>query len=94
MRSATTSGVGGEIFQIATNAETSVLELAGKLRGALRHRGVIPGAVRFTPARIGDVRRNYSATSKARGRLGWTCRVPLEEGLDRTVDWFLRQRLP
>jgi UDP-glucose 4-epimerase len=36
--------------------------------------------------------RNYSDTSKARRRLGWHARVDLDDGLDRTVKWFLQRR--
>jgi nucleoside-diphosphate-sugar epimerase len=34
---------------------------------------------------VGDVRRNYSDTSKARSMLGWEAQVDLTEGLRRTV---------
>jgi UDP-glucose 4-epimerase len=33
--------------------------------------------------------RNYSDTSKAARMLGWRSEVDLEEGLRRTVDWFM-----
>jgi UDP-glucose 4-epimerase len=85
---ATAPGVGGEIFQIATNAETTVSELAEILRAALERNGVPTHGIRHAAARIGDVKRNYSDTRKARARLGWDARVSLEDGLDRTVKWF------
>jgi UDP-glucose 4-epimerase len=88
---ATAAGIGGEIFQIATNAETTVLELAQSLRAVLERNGVPTHGIRHAAARIGDVRRNYSDTSKARRRLGWDARVSLPDGLDRTVQWFLRR---
>jgi nucleoside-diphosphate-sugar epimerase len=34
--------------------------------------------------------RNYSDTTKARRHLGWSARVGLDDGLDRTVKWFLQ----
>ena len=89
VRSATAEGVGGEIFQIATNAETTVLELARKLAEALARNGVTPPPIRHGATRVGDVKRNFSDTSKARRMLGWSAQVGLEEGLDRTVRWFL-----
>jgi UDP-glucose 4-epimerase len=90
-RAATTPGVGGEIFQIATNAETTVSELAEILRAALERNSVATHGIRHAAARIGDVKRNYSDTRKARARLGWDARVSLEDGLDRTVKWFLQR---
>jgi UDP-glucose 4-epimerase len=85
---AVAEGVGGEIFQIATTTETTVLELADKLAQVLRRRGIAPPSVRHRSRRTGDVARNYSDTTKARMRLGWTARFALDEGLDRTVRWY------
>jgi UDP-glucose 4-epimerase len=88
----TVDDIGGEVFQIATNAETSVLELVEALGAALQRRGIAPPQVRRGSPRVGDVRRNFSDTSKARKRLGWAAQVSLEEGLERTVSWFLAVR--
>lgn len=88
---ANTPGIGGEVFQIATSTETTVLELASMLSKILERRGVKPAAVRHSVARVGDVLRNYSDTRKAYTMLGWSARVPLEDGLKRTVDWFLQK---
>jgi nucleoside-diphosphate-sugar epimerase len=38
--------------------------------------------------RLGDVRRNFSDTSKAREVLGWKSRIGLEEGISKVVEWF------
>jgi UDP-glucose 4-epimerase len=88
-RAATADGVGGEVFQIASNAETTILELAGALAATLKAHGVSPPAIRHAKSRIGDVVRNFSDTSKAWARLGWRSGVSLDQGLDRTVRWFL-----
>jgi len=89
IRSATVEGIGGEVFQIATSAETTVLELATKLEDVLRRNGIAPIGVRHGDMRVGDVKRNFSDTRKAKRMLGWSARVGLDEGLDRTVKWFL-----
>ena len=86
--SATVDGVGGEVFQIATNAETSVQELVDKLLPALAAAGFVDVEVREAAPRLGDVMRNYSDTSKAARMLGWRTEVDLDEGLRRTVEWF------
>ena len=89
--SATTEGVGGEVFQIATSAETTVQELTDKLLPALADTGLKDVEVRNTAARRGEVRRNYADTSKAHRMLGWKAEVGLDEGLRRTVGWFVRE---
>jgi UDP-glucose 4-epimerase len=88
---ATAEGVGGEVFQIATNAETSVQEMVEELLPVLAAVGIKDVEVRQTAPRLGDVMRNYSDTSKAARMLGWRSEVDLEEGLRRTVDWFVDQ---
>jgi UDP-glucose 4-epimerase len=90
IRAATTDGIGGEVFQIATSSETTVLELAERLRHALQRRGVTAPKVHHEAPRTGDVKRNYSDTSKARDRLGWRAQVSLDEGLDQVLAWFLQ----
>lgn len=42
----------------------------------------------FTDVRPGDVRETEADSSAAARDLGFTCRVPFEEGLRRTLDWF------
>jgi UDP-glucose 4-epimerase len=86
---ATADGVGGETFQIATNAETSVNELIEKLLPVLTEASIKDVKVRRTAPRAGDVQRNYADTSKARRMLGWKPEVSLDEGLRRTVEWFV-----
>jgi UDP-glucose 4-epimerase len=86
---ATMEGVGGEVFQIATASETNIQELAHALRQVLERRGVGSPRICYGERRIGDIQRNYFDTSKARARLGWSAQVSLQNGLDRTVSWFL-----
>jgi len=88
--SATTSGVGGETFQIATNAETTVRELTDRLLAALAEAGVKDVEVRNAEdlGRRG-VSRNFADTSKAKRLLGWQAEMELDEGLRRTVEWFV-----
>jgi len=86
---AQTQGIGGKTFQIATAYETTVSELTEKLLEAMRQEGMTVPDVYFGATRDGDVARNFSDTSKAQERLGWLPTVPLEDGLRRTVRFFL-----
>jgi len=89
---ATAPAVAGEVFQIASSSETTIEELATKLAAVLKSRCIASPAIRFAEPRIGDVKRNYSDTSKARKLLGWSPRMLLADGLDETVEWFLNAR--
>lgn len=86
---AVTEGIGGETFQIATSAETTVGELAGKLLPILEASGAGGVEARHTEPLFREVMRNYSDTSKAREVLGWQATIGLEEGLRKTVAWFV-----
>jgi UDP-glucose 4-epimerase len=83
--------LGGEIFQIATSREHTVNELALALREILSRRGHSM-TLRYSDARVGDVLRNYSDTTKARVMLGWQADYDLSKGLTETVAWFLDQK--
>ncbi len=85
-------GVGGEIFQIATQRETTVLELVEALVPALEAAGVRGIEIAHAAPRVGDVLRNYSDTTKAREGLGWRAETPLARGLALTVSWFLKNQ--
>ncbi|RKZ06629.1 epimerase [Candidatus Fermentibacteria bacterium] len=85
-------GIGGEVFQIATNAETTVSELANILLSILADTGINNVEIRYEAPRAGDVRRNFSDTSKALQVLGWQTKVSLIDGLGLTVKWFIEQQ--
>lgn len=83
--------VGGELFQIATNKETTIHDLAEKCLSVFVEMGLKDIEVKYTEPRMGDVRKNYSDTSKAKKILGWQNEVDLESGLKITLQWFLNK---
>jgi UDP-glucose 4-epimerase len=82
----------GEIFQIATNTELTIIELVEVLIPVLRNLCFYNVEIHHVSPRAGDIRRNFSDTSKAKNILGWHTEVEISEGLERTVKWFSRQR--
>ena len=81
--------VDGETFQIASGMERTVGELAALLAEALARRGV-KMLIEYASPRIGDVKRNYSDTSKASRILGWKVKTELEDGIEKTIDYFMQ----
>src|SRR5262249_35872415 len=77
---ATRPGVGGEFFRIATNTETTVLELADKLAAVVDRNGALTGSTRHREPRAGDVRHDYAGTRKA-----GACSAGLRGSASRTV---------
>lgn len=77
-------GTSGEVFQLGTGVETSILELVEVIQEATGFRG----EVRRHPGRPGEVRRSRVDISKARRLLGFDPRVGLAEGISRTAAWY------
>ena len=85
---ANTPNIGGEVFQIASSDEMSVIELSQQLVKVLSHVGIDDVKVINAETRLGDVKRSYSDTTKAKQLLGWSSNVSLDEGLKKTVKYF------
>ena len=77
-----------EPVHLATGTETTVNDLFGRLR-ALTGASVEPGR---GPAVPGEVHRISMTIARAATLLDWHPRVPLEEGLQRTVEWMQVER--
>lgn len=86
---ATVPDVGGEIFQIATNSETTVVELIEIMIKRFEVSGLDVPEVIHSESRLGDVRRNFSDTSKAKKMLGWSPETGLDNGIGKTLQYFL-----
>ena len=92
MLAVTVHGIGGEAFQIASSHETTVGEIAKRLVATIEEAGVSGIEIINAETRLGDVQRNYSDTTKACIRLGWQPKVTLDEGLKKTVAYFLNNK--
>jgi UDP-glucuronate decarboxylase len=64
--------------------ERSVLDFAR----IIGRRVPCAGGVQHLPLPVDDPRRRCPDITRARDILGWSPRVSLEEGLERTIDWF------
>ena len=84
IRASQTSGVSGDVFNIALGEEHTVLDLLKEINAIM---GLSIPPV-FKPKRPGDVLRTYADASKAQRLLGWQGQIPFTEGLRRTIAWF------
>jgi UDP-glucose 4-epimerase len=84
------ANIGGEVFQIATHRETSINELADLMKKIIiSNNQDYKVTVKHSSERAGDVKRNFSDTSKAKSILGWANEWDLDSGLQNTINWFL-----
>ena len=84
LRAAETPGVGGQVFNVATNSRISLNELLATLKKIFGS-NVEPI---YKESRQGDVRDSQADISKAARMLGYKPTVGLEEGLRKTVEWY------
>ncbi|WP_347312548.1 dTDP-glucose 4,6-dehydratase [Defluviimonas sp. SAOS-178_SWC] len=86
-------GAAGRSYNIGGENEATNLELVEKICAILdaKRPGNEPYAeqIAFVADRPGHDRRYAIDPSRIRAELGWRPSVTLDEGLERTVDWFL-----
>ncbi|MGA2385350.1 MAG: UDP-glucuronic acid decarboxylase family protein [Candidatus Bathyarchaeia archaeon] len=76
----------GEVVNVGSIEETTILELAKKVQEATKTKSTIE----FHPLPKDDPKRRCPDTSKLLRLAEWKPNVNLEEGLKRTVAWFLQ----
>ena len=81
---ATASKAKGEVVNVGSNQEVTILALANKIKELTKCRS----PVTFHPLPKDDPRRRCPDTGKLERMTGWKAKVPLEKGLERTIEWF------
>ncbi|MEM4822429.1 MAG: GDP-mannose 4,6-dehydratase [Acidilobaceae archaeon] len=87
LKLASCSKCSGEVFNIGSIEEVSIIDLAKTIIELTGSKSQIV----HVPPRPDDPRRRKPDISKAMSKLGWTPRVSLIEGLKLTIDWFKRR---
>ena len=77
----------GGIFHIGTSKQTDI----NKMFRMLKHLTNFSLPERHAPASPGEVMRSALSAKKARAELGWEPQVDLDDGLERTVEWFKKR---
>jgi UDP-glucose 4-epimerase len=80
--------VAGEVINVAAGGRVSLLELVRSLQTIFR-KDLEPV---FEPVREGDVKDSQADIFKARQLLGFQPQVAFEDGLRRTVTWYLTSK--
>jgi nucleoside-diphosphate-sugar epimerase len=79
----------GHVVNVANGRQTSLNELLSALKKLTGREDV---EAEYREARVGDVRHSLADISRARELLGYEPRVALEEGLQKTLDWWKQSR--
>lgn len=81
----TSSNAAGQVFNIACGERWSLLDLLKRLETTLQ----TEADVVFRDRRVGDVKHSQASIEKAREVLDYSPAVGFDEGISRTVSWFL-----
>ncbi len=91
-------GQPGETYNVGGNSERTNIEVVRAICAALDRRQPrsdrlsYAEQIRFVPDRPGHDQRYAIDAGKIREQLGWEPQVTFEEGIARTVDWYLERR--
>ena len=77
----------GEVFNICTGHETSLVDLLEELSEL----STTTPQVRFDTPRTGDIYRSAGCPDKATKMLGFKARTTIGEGLKQTIEWMKRK---
>lgn len=84
MRAMFQLGTMGEVFNLGNPEEHTVLEFAQTIIQLCKS----SSSILYQSSRIDDPERRRPNISKAQQLLGWDIKVSMEEGLQRTIEWF------
>lgn len=79
---------GYEIYNLGESRTTSLRELIGLIESALGKKA----KVKEMEAQPGDVSITYADITKAKKMLGYQPKIDMEEGIQRFVEWYKKQR--
>jgi dTDP-glucose 4,6-dehydratase len=91
-------GQPGETYNVGGNSERTNIEVVRAICGALDQRQPRSDGrsyaeqIRFVSDRPGHDQRYAIDAGKIRRELGWEPQVTFDEGIGRTVDWYLERR--
>lgn len=95
IQAATVREAAGKVFNVGSNRETTINELAQKILQLTDSTSEVTH-VPYSSAYGSDfeeTRRRVPDVRRAKEVLGFEPRTPFEDGLQRTVDWFRRERV-
>ena len=89
-------GVTGEVYNIGGNNEKTNLEIVKTIISIisekLSYHGILESFISYVEDRKGHDRRYAIDSSKLQKELGWEPVVSFEEGINKTVNWYLNNQ--
>ena len=84
----TVKSPGYRVYNLGCSATTSLADLVGQIEAALGKKAVLDRL----PDQPGDVPTTFASIDRARAELGYAPSTPVEVGIGKFVEWFLKRR--
>ena len=79
---------GGEAFNIGTDKPVQILELTNKIISLSGYDGQLEPTILLQRKIDHEIDAQFLSAEKIRARVGWTAEVALDDGLERTIEWY------
>ncbi|HYJ92738.1 MAG TPA: NAD-dependent epimerase/dehydratase family protein [Pyrinomonadaceae bacterium] len=79
---------GGEAFNIGTDKPVQILELTNKIIRLGGYDGQLEPTILLQRKIDHEIDAQFLSAEKIRARVGWTAEVALDDGLERTIEWY------
>ncbi|MDD2679524.1 MAG: GDP-mannose 4,6-dehydratase [Candidatus Omnitrophica bacterium] len=83
----------GEVFNIASGHDISIGWLIKTIQAILAKKGLDVKPILHERERSGDIRRHIANTFKAKDVLGFEHQIGMLDGLEKTIDWYIKKRM-
>tara|TARA_A100001037_G_scaffold299595_1_gene325540 strand:+ start:53580 stop:54557 length:978 start_codon:yes stop_codon:yes gene_type:complete len=77
--------IGFQIINLGNDKPTILSEVVKLIETYLNKKAII----KYTPAHTADVKHTWANINKAKNILNWNPSISIEEGIRKTVDWYL-----
>ena len=78
----------GEAFNFGASEPVQMLDLAQRIIRLAGKEGKLEPRVMLQTKIAGEIDAQYLSAAKAEAQLGWRAEVNLNEGLQRSIDWY------
>ena len=85
---AATKPLGYELVNLGNDQPSVLMDVINMIEDMVEKKANIT----HEPMHAADVRATWANIDRAKNLLGWQPQVPIEEGLKRTVDWYMENR--
>jgi CDP-glucose 4,6-dehydratase len=78
----------GEAFNFGSGSPVQILDLVNRIIRLAKKDGLLTPVVMLQTKIAGEIDAQYLSGHKTEAHLNWKAEVSLEEGLQRTIDWY------